>query len=190
MVALLQACHHGLTGDGAKLIGEGAVENQDVHREDPLADGCGVLQGEALVNEEDAAEDEGDHGSQCQSHSEMSHPVVEGRHSQTVGQHTLQAHKQQPCWKGHTRSHIVKRFGVINLKVAHHDKTNGIGAARHQSAGVDPASVAVFDHLGVAQKAHHHNHEGSNIAYQAEQTAFRRVGATFTDEGDLLDGAA
>lgn len=43
------------------------------------------------------------------------------------------------------------------LKVAHHDKTNGIGAARHQSAGVDPASVAVFDHLGVAQKAHHHN---------------------------------
>lgn len=23
-------------------------------------------------------------------------------------------------------------------------------------------------------------HEGSNIAYQAEQTAFRRVGATFT----------
>lgn len=55
MVALLQACHHGLTGDGAELIGEGAVENQDVHREDPLADGCGVLQGKALVNEEDAA---------------------------------------------------------------------------------------------------------------------------------------
>lgn len=54
-MALLQACHHGLTGDSAKLIGEGAVENQDVHREDPLADGCGVLQGEALVNEEDAA---------------------------------------------------------------------------------------------------------------------------------------
>lgn len=55
VVTLLQACHHGLTGDGAKLVGEGAVEDQDVHREDPLADGCSVLKDEALVDEEDAA---------------------------------------------------------------------------------------------------------------------------------------
>lgn len=55
VVALLQACHQGLTGDCAELVGEGAVEDQDVHGEDPLADGCGVLQDEALVDEEDAA---------------------------------------------------------------------------------------------------------------------------------------
>lgn len=58
VVALLQACHHGLAGDGAKLVGEGAVEDEDVHGEDPLANGRGVLQDEALVDEEDAAEDE------------------------------------------------------------------------------------------------------------------------------------
>lgn len=58
METLLQACHHGLAGDGAKLVSEGAVEDQDVHREDPLADGCGVLQDEALVDEEDAAWEE------------------------------------------------------------------------------------------------------------------------------------
>lgn len=55
VVTLLQACHHGLAGDGAKLVGEGAVEDEDVHREDPLADGRGVLKDEALVDEEDAA---------------------------------------------------------------------------------------------------------------------------------------
>lgn len=55
MVALLQRCHHRVAGDRAKLVGEGAVEDQDVHGEDPLADGGGVLQDEALVDEEDAA---------------------------------------------------------------------------------------------------------------------------------------
>lgn len=54
-LALLQAGHHGLTGDCAELVGEGAIEDQDVNREDPLADGCGVLQDEALMDEEDAA---------------------------------------------------------------------------------------------------------------------------------------
>lgn len=58
MVTLLQARHHGLTGDGAELVCEGAVEDQDVHREDPLADGGSVLQDEALVDEEDAAWEE------------------------------------------------------------------------------------------------------------------------------------
>ena len=56
---VLQARHHGLAGDGAELVGEGAVEDQDVHREDPLADGGGVLQDETLVDEEDAAWEEG-----------------------------------------------------------------------------------------------------------------------------------
>lgn len=133
-------------------------------------------------------EDEGDHSSQCQSHSEVGHPVVEGGHSHPVGEHTLQAHEQQPCWKRHSGSHVVQRFGVIDLtnravqldgrlhtsevqrrrkecfhvrtvylEVSHHDQTHSVGAARHQSAGVDPAAVAVFDHLGVAQKAHHHH---------------------------------
>lgn len=45
----------------------------------------------------------------------------------------------------------------VYLEVSHHDQTHGVGAAGHQSAGVDPTSVAVFDHLGVAQKAHHHH---------------------------------
>lgn len=45
----------------------------------------------------------------------------------------------------------------VYLEVAHHDQTHSVGAAGHQSAGVDPTSVAVFDHLGVAQKAHHHH---------------------------------
>lgn len=60
VVTLLQARHHGLAGDGAKFVGEGAVEDQDVHCEDPLADGGGVLQDEALVDEEDAAWEEED----------------------------------------------------------------------------------------------------------------------------------
>lgn len=55
VLALLQAGHHGLGGDGAELVGEGAVEDQDVHGEDPLADGGDVLQDEALVDEEYAA---------------------------------------------------------------------------------------------------------------------------------------
>lgn len=190
VMTLLQACHHGLTGDCAKLIGEGAVKDQDVHSEDPFTDGCSVLQDKALVDEEDATEDEGDHRSQCQSHSEVGHPVVKGSHSHTVGEDALQAHKQQPGWKRHTSTHIMERFGVINLEVSHHHQTNSIGAARHQSAGVDPTLVAVFNHLGIAQKAHHHHHKGSDIADQAEQAALRRVGATFTNEGDVLDSAA
>lgn len=189
-MALLQACHHGLAGDSAELVGEGAIKDQDVHGEDPLADGCSVLQDEALVDEKDATEDEGNHGSQCQSHPKVGHPVVEGSHSHPVGEHTLQAHKQQPCWKCNAGTHVMKRFGVIHLEVSHHDQTNGVGTAGHQGAGVDPTSVAVFNDLGVAQKAHHHHHEGSNVADQAEQAAFRRVGATFTDEGDVLDGTA
>lgn len=55
VVALLQGRHHGVAGDGAELVGEGAVEDQDVHGEDPLTDGSGVLQDEALVDKEDAA---------------------------------------------------------------------------------------------------------------------------------------
>lgn len=55
VLALLQAGHHGLGGDGTELVGEGAIEDQDVHGEDPLADGGGVLQDEAFVDEEDAA---------------------------------------------------------------------------------------------------------------------------------------
>ncbi len=58
VVTLLQACHHSLAGDGAEFVGEGAVEDQDVHCEDPLADGCSVLQDEALVDEENAAWEE------------------------------------------------------------------------------------------------------------------------------------
>lgn len=58
VLTLLQACHHGLAGDCAKLIGEGAVEDQDVHGEDPLADGSSVLKDEALMDEEDATWEE------------------------------------------------------------------------------------------------------------------------------------
>lgn len=55
VLTLVQACHHGLAGDGAELVGEGSVEDQDVHGEDPLADGCSMLKDEALMDEEDAA---------------------------------------------------------------------------------------------------------------------------------------
>lgn len=54
VVTPLQADHQGLAGDSAKLVGEGAVKNQDVHGEDPLTDGCSVLQDEALMDEEDS----------------------------------------------------------------------------------------------------------------------------------------
>lgn len=60
-------------------------------------------------------EDQGDHGSQRQSHPEVSHPVVQGGHGHSVGEDALQAHKQQPCRKRHTGTHIMERFGVINL---------------------------------------------------------------------------
>lgn len=51
----LEAGHHGLAGDGAELVGEGPVEDEDDHCKDPLADGGGVLQDETLVDEEDTA---------------------------------------------------------------------------------------------------------------------------------------
>ena len=51
---LLQARHHSVVGNRAKLIGEGAVEDQNVHGEDPLTDGCSMLEHEALMDEEDA----------------------------------------------------------------------------------------------------------------------------------------
>lgn len=54
VVTPLQAYHQGLAGDGSKLVGEGAVKDQNIHGEDPLTDGRGVLQDEALVDEKDA----------------------------------------------------------------------------------------------------------------------------------------
>lgn len=53
-VRMLQRSHQGVIGDGAKLIGEGAVEDQDVNDKQPLADGSQMLQEEALVDKEDA----------------------------------------------------------------------------------------------------------------------------------------
>jgi len=55
LVDVLQARQHRVVGDGAKLVGKGAIEDQDVHGEHPLADGRRVLQDEALVDEEHAA---------------------------------------------------------------------------------------------------------------------------------------
>lgn len=55
VVTLLQHGQHRVVGDGAELVREGSVENQDVNREDPLTDGGGVLQDEALMDKEDAA---------------------------------------------------------------------------------------------------------------------------------------
>ena len=55
LVDVLQAGQHSVVADGAELVGEGAVEDQDVHGEHPLADGRRVLQHEALVDEERAA---------------------------------------------------------------------------------------------------------------------------------------
>lgn len=64
---------------------------------------------------------------------------------------------------------------MVNLEVADHDQANSVGAAGHEGAGVDPAPVAVLDHLGVAQKAHHHHHEGANVSDQTEEAALGRV---------------
>lgn len=89
VVALLKAGHQSLTSDGAEFVGEGPVENQDVHSEDPLADGGSVLQDEALVDEKDAAQNEGDHGPERQGHSEMSHPVIERRDSHAIREDAL-----------------------------------------------------------------------------------------------------
>lgn len=52
--AVNQGGHHGVAADAAELVGECSVIHQDEDGEDPLADGGGVLQHEALVNEEDA----------------------------------------------------------------------------------------------------------------------------------------
>lgn len=54
------------------------------------------------------------------------------------------------------------------LEVAHHDQTDGVGTAAHQSAGVDPTLMAVLDHLGVAQKAHHHHCRRKRCVLQTE----------------------
>lgn len=107
VVALLKTCHQSLTSDGAKFVGEGPVEDQDVHSEHPLADGGGVLQDEALVDKKDATQNKGDHRSECQGHSEMSHPVIERGHSHSVREDALQTHEQQPGWERHACPHVV-----------------------------------------------------------------------------------
>lgn len=89
MVALLKTSHQSLTSDGAEFIGEGTVEDQDVHSKDPLADGGGVLQDEALMDEKDATQNEGDHRPKCQGHPEMSHPVIECGHSHSIREDAL-----------------------------------------------------------------------------------------------------
>lgn len=89
VVALLKAGHQSLTSDGAKFIGEGPVEDQDVHSKNPLTDGGGVLQDEAFVNEKDPTQNEGDHRPECQGHSEMSHPVIERGHGHSIREDAL-----------------------------------------------------------------------------------------------------
>lgn len=46
--------HQSVAWDAAKLEGERPVEAHDEHAVDPLKDGGGVLQGEALLAEENA----------------------------------------------------------------------------------------------------------------------------------------
>lgn len=53
-VRMLQCSHQRVIGDGAKLVSESAIEDQDVNDKQPFADGSQVLQEEALVDEEDA----------------------------------------------------------------------------------------------------------------------------------------
>lgn len=54
VAATLQAGHQSLAGDGAKLIGEGPIEDKDDHGEDPLTDGRCMLQDKALMDKESA----------------------------------------------------------------------------------------------------------------------------------------
>lgn len=189
VVALLKAGHQSLTSDGAEFIGEGPVEDQDVHSKHPLTDGSGVLQDKALVNEKNATQHEGDHRPECQGDSEMRHPVIERGHSHSIREDTLETHEQQPGRERHARSHVVQGLGMVHLEVADHDQADGVGAAGHEGTGVDPAPVAVLDHLGVSQKAHHHHHEGTHVPDQTEEAALGRVRSTLTDEGYVLDGA-
>lgn len=128
-------------------------------------------------------EDEGNHGAERQSHPEVGHPVVEGGDGHPVGEDALQADEEQPRRERHPGADVVERLGVIHLaterretpselgpnagqrkrseapdahlEVTDHDQTDGVGAARHQSAGVDPTLVTVLDHLSVAQEANH-----------------------------------
>lgn len=64
---------------------------------------------------------------------------------------------------------------MVHLEVSDHDQADGVGAAGNKGTGVDPAPVAVLDHLGVSQKAHHHHHEGSHVPNQTEEAALGRV---------------
>lgn len=60
---------------------------------------------------------------------------------------------------------------LVHLEVSHHHQAQGVGAARHQGAGVDPALVAVLNHLGVAEKTHHHHCRGveGNTTHNSSQ---------------------
>ncbi|KPP61231.1 vesicle-associated membrane protein 5-like [Scleropages formosus] len=58
MARALQRSHHRIIVDSTKLVGECAIEDQNVHREDPLTDGGCVLQNKTLMYEEDATLEE------------------------------------------------------------------------------------------------------------------------------------
>lgn len=52
---------------------------------------------------------------------------------------------------------------MTDLEIPHHDQANSIAEPSHQATGVDPAAVAVLDHLSIAQKAHHHHYQKTEI---------------------------
>lgn len=45
----------------------------------------------------------------------MCHPVVKGSDGHPVGEHTLQAHKEQTGGERHARANVVERLGMVNL---------------------------------------------------------------------------
>ncbi|KAJ8005852.1 hypothetical protein DPEC_G00122220, partial [Dallia pectoralis] len=74
-----------------------------------------MLEDKALVDKKDTTRRKWNKGPAGQRHTDVCHPVIERGDSQSVGEHTLQAHKKQPSREGHAGTNIVERLSMVHL---------------------------------------------------------------------------
>lgn len=174
--------HERVPGNVRKLKGKSPVEQHDEHTVDPLEDGGGVLEDEALLAKENPAEDKSDESQQRHGDPQMSRLVLSLRFGQSVGKSRLQTHEQHTGGERDSSSNVVQHFGVVHLEVSHHDESSRTDPARGQSRRVQETVLVLLNHMSITKQADHHHHEGASAADEAEETTLGWHRSTFTYE--------
>lgn len=74
----------------------------------------------------------------------MGHPVVEGGDGHPVGENTLQADEEQPCWEGHPGPHVVERLGVIDLPTEQSERPSELVSVPNRGEQIDASRCGTF----------------------------------------------